>query len=33
MTSYNVGPELNLPSEAEGTADLPANIPAVQTNI
>jgi 4,5-DOPA dioxygenase extradiol len=33
MTSYNVGPHLNLPCEAEGTADLPANLPADQTNI
>jgi 4,5-DOPA dioxygenase extradiol len=33
MTSYNVGPELNLPGEAEGTADLPLDVPADQTNI
>jgi len=32
MTSYNVGPELNLPCQAEGIADLPANLPADQTN-
>ncbi|WP_327753691.1 4,5-DOPA dioxygenase extradiol [Sphingobium sp. SJ10-10] len=33
MTSYNVGPRLDLPCEAEGTADLPADVPADQTNI
>ena len=32
MTSYNVGPELNVPCEAEGSAELPANVPAEQTN-
>jgi len=33
MTSYNVGPELNLPCEAKGAADLPAGVPADQTNL
>jgi 4,5-DOPA dioxygenase extradiol len=33
MTSYNVGPELNLPNEAEGIADLPADVPPDQTNL
>ena len=32
MTSYNVGPELNLPCEAGGSAELPQNIPADLTN-
>lgn len=32
MTSYNVGPELNLPREVEGSADLPADVPPDQTN-
>jgi 4,5-DOPA dioxygenase extradiol len=32
MTSYNVGPELNLPCEAEGAAELPAGVPADETN-
>ena len=33
MTSYNVGPELSLPCEAEGIADLPADVPPDQTNL
>ncbi|WP_246648754.1 4,5-DOPA-extradiol-dioxygenase [Bradyrhizobium canariense] len=33
MTSYNVGPELNLPATAEGISDMPNNVPADQTNI
>ena len=33
MTSYNVGPDLDLPCEAEGIADLPRDMPADQTNI
>lgn len=33
MTSYNVGPELNLPCEAVGAADLPEGVPPEQTNI
>lgn len=33
MTSYNVGPELDLPAEAEGSADLPSKVPADQTNM
>jgi len=33
MTSYNVGPELDLPCEAQGVADLPGDVPADQTNI
>lgn len=33
MTSYNIGPELSLPCEAEGIADLPADVPPDQTNI
>ena len=33
MTSYNVGPELDLPGEAEGSADLPSKVPADQTNM
>lgn len=33
MTSYNVGPELKLPDEAEGAAGLPAAVPSDQTNI
>lgn len=33
MTSYNIGPKLNLPCEAEGIADLPADVPPDQTNI
>ena len=32
MTSYNVGPELDLPCEADGSAELPATVPADQTN-
>ena len=32
MTCYNVGPELNLPFEADGSAALPAEVPADQTN-
>lgn len=32
MTSYNVGPELNLPCEARGGGELPQNVPADQTN-
>ena len=33
MTSYNVGPPLDVPSEAEGVADLPTHVPPDQTNI
>ena len=33
MTSYNVGPELNLPRGAEGVADLPDDVSPDQTNI
>lgn len=32
MTSYNVGPEIDLPFAADGSADLPAGVPADQTN-
>ena len=32
MTSYNVGPELDLPCEAGGAAALPEDVPADQTN-
>ena len=32
MTSYNVGPELDLPSEAEGSAELSSQVPPDQTN-
>lgn len=32
MTSYNVGPDLDLPSKADGSAELPAKVPADQTN-
>ena len=32
MTSYNVGPEIELPCEAEGSAALPAQMLADQTN-
>lgn len=32
MTSYNVGPALNLAGEAGGSAELPEEIPADQTN-
>lgn len=32
MTSYNIGPELDRPFEAEGVADFPADVPADQTN-
>ncbi|MET0986567.1 MAG: 4,5-DOPA dioxygenase extradiol [Steroidobacteraceae bacterium] len=32
MTSYNVGPELDLPFAAEGIADLPVDVPPDQTN-
>jgi 4,5-DOPA dioxygenase extradiol len=32
MTSYNVGPELNLPREVAGIADLPRGVPPDQTN-
>ena len=27
MTSYNIGPEIDLPCEAEGAADMPADRP------
>lgn len=33
MTSYNVGPTLDLPCSAEGVAHLPPTVPADQTNI
>ena len=33
MTSYNVGPALDLPCGAEGVADLPDDVPPDQTNI
>jgi len=33
MTSYNVGPPLDVPREAEGVADLPTHVPPDQTNI
>lgn len=33
MTSYNVGPDIALPDHAVAVADLPANVPADQTNI
>ncbi|HET8611171.1 MAG TPA: 4,5-DOPA dioxygenase extradiol, partial [Sphingomonas sp.] len=33
MTSYNVGPELDLPDEATSRADLPLGAPPDQTNI
>jgi len=33
MTSYNVGPHIDLPCEAEAVADLPADVPPDQTNI
>lgn len=33
MTSYNVGADLDLPCEAAGAAEIPADIPADQTNI
>jgi 4,5-DOPA dioxygenase extradiol len=33
MTSYNVGPELDLPCGAEGAADLPEDVPPDQTNL
>ncbi len=32
MTSYNVGPDLDLPCEAEGVSELPVNVPPDQTN-
>jgi len=32
MTCYNVGPDLDLPGEAEGVADLPGDVPPDQTN-
>jgi 4,5-DOPA dioxygenase extradiol len=32
MTCYNVGPDLDLPGEAEGVADLPDDVPPDQTN-
>lgn len=32
MTSYNVGPDLNLPDQACGKAQLPADVPPDQTN-
>jgi 4,5-DOPA dioxygenase extradiol len=32
MTSYNVGPELDLPFEAKGSAELPFRVPPDQTN-
>jgi 4,5-DOPA dioxygenase extradiol len=33
MTSYNVGPALDLPAFADGAADLPADVPPDQTNM
>lgn len=33
MTSYNVGPALDLPDCADGAADLPADVPPDQTNM
>ena len=30
--SYNIGPDLSLPCEAEGAAALPEDVPADQTN-
>jgi 4,5-DOPA dioxygenase extradiol len=32
MTSYNVGPDLSLPGEADGSAGLPSQVPPDQTN-
>ena len=32
MTSYNVGPDLHLPQQAKGIADLPPDVPPDQTN-
>lgn len=32
MTGYNVGPDLSLPFNAEGVADLPLDVPPEQTN-
>lgn len=33
MTSYNVGPDLHLPDHAAAVANMPAGVPADQTNI
>lgn len=33
MTSYNVGPDLDLPAFADGAAELPADVPPDQTNM
>lgn len=33
MTSYNIGPALALPFNAQGAADLPVDVPPDQTNI
>jgi 4,5-DOPA dioxygenase extradiol len=33
MTSYNVGPTIDLPCEVEGINDLPVDVPPDQTNI
>ena len=33
MTSYNIGPDLDLPFNAQGVADLPTDVPPEQTNI
>jgi 4,5-DOPA dioxygenase extradiol len=33
MTSYHVGPPLDLPDVADSAADLPADVPPDQTNM